>query len=119
MNEVIALLRQRAEIVIFDTPPALGVADSTVLAGKVDGVLLVVDSNRTRRATARAAAEALLSVGANMLGVVINRIKPQGADAMYMYYYPPHKDSTKQKSPKRGILRSPSMNSSGIRVGKN
>ncbi len=111
MNEVIALLRQRAEIVIFDTPPALGVADATVLAGKVDGALLVVDSRHTRRATARAACEALAGVGANVLGIVLNRIKPRGADAMYMYYYPPRKEAVK---PVKGT----SMKGAIIRVGK-
>jgi capsular exopolysaccharide synthesis family protein len=112
MNEVIALLRQRAEIVIFDTPPALGVADATVLAGKVDGALLVVDSRHTRRATARAACEALAGVGANVLGIVLNRIKPHGADAMYMYYYPPRKEVVKP-------VKSVSLKGSIIRVGKN
>jgi non-specific protein-tyrosine kinase len=123
MNEVIDLLRQRAEIVIFDTPPALGVADATVLAGKVDGVLLVVDSRRTRRTTARAACEALVAVGANVMGIVVNRIKPQGADAMYMYYYPPRKEGkdggemrSSNSSPRRG-LKVPSVNGNGSRAG--
>jgi capsular exopolysaccharide synthesis family protein len=116
MNEVIDLLRQRAEIVIFDTPPALGVADATVLAGKVDGVLLVVDSRRTRRTTARAACDALVAVGANVMGIVLNRIKPQGADAMYMYYYPPRKEDAKDSGSRRNGLKGPSVGRAGVRV---
>ena len=94
MKEVIDKLLERAEIVIFDTPPSLGVADTTALAGRVDGVLLVVDSRHTRRTTARAACEALNAVGAKMLGVVLNRVTVSGKDPLYMYYYPTRREVT-------------------------
>jgi len=61
------------ETVIFDAPPVLDGPDAAVLASYVDVVLVVVDP---RRSSARATAQAVSSlnaVGAQILGVVLNR----------------------------------------------
>lgn len=86
MGNLIEALQKQADIIIFDTPPILPVADATILAARVDGTLLVVDSGHTRRALARRGKEALAGVGATVLGVVINRL-PQPGKTSYNYYY--------------------------------
>ena len=104
MSELIAQLQERCDIVIFDTPPVMSVADATALASQVDGVLLVVDSGHTRRKMARLSYEALAAVGANVLGIVLNRVSIRGKDASYTYYYPQRKDNEQPSSkskPKR------------------
>ncbi|MCL4532371.1 MAG: CpsD/CapB family tyrosine-protein kinase, partial [Actinobacteria bacterium] len=48
MAALLEKLRGMAEVVLVDSPPALAVADPSILARLVDGVLIVVDSGRTR-----------------------------------------------------------------------
>jgi len=71
MEEVIAALRTRADMVLFDAPPVVAVTDAAVLGTKVDGVLLVVSAGRTRRDHARRARELLERVHVRVVGVVL------------------------------------------------
>ena len=50
---VIARIAATGDVVLFDAAPVAAVTDATVLATRVDGVLLVVDAGRTRRDVAR------------------------------------------------------------------
>ncbi|MBN1641272.1 MAG: polysaccharide biosynthesis tyrosine autokinase, partial [Anaerolineae bacterium] len=72
LERVLGELRERADMVVIDSPPVLAVADAAVLAPQVDGVLLVVEAGRTRRGAARQAVERLGQVGARVIGVVLN-----------------------------------------------
>jgi non-specific protein-tyrosine kinase len=72
MEEVIAALRARADLVLFDAPPIIAVTDAAVLGTKVDGVLLVVCAGRTRREHAQRARELLERVHVRIVGAVLN-----------------------------------------------
>ena len=85
MGEVIGLLREAADLVIFDGPPILAAADAASLAHQVDGTIVVVQAGRTRRASLRAALAALEQVGARTLGTVVNRIPSWDAPTAYSY----------------------------------
>ncbi len=84
MQDVMKLLCEQADFVILDSPPVLAVADASVLAAFVDGTLLVVDAGRTRRGRAERCHQALVAVGANILGVILNRYA--GHKESYYYY---------------------------------
>jgi non-specific protein-tyrosine kinase len=101
MLEVIEELKKRADLVIFDSPPVLSVADATILASRMDRVLLVVDSGYTRRGTAKRAKEVLLSIGANIAGVVVNRAVVKAEADYYDYSY----GSDGQKHPSKRRLK--------------
>jgi non-specific protein-tyrosine kinase len=75
MEQLIARLRNEADIVLFDTPPVVAVTDAAVLATRVDGVLLVLQAGQTRRDRAREARQKLEKVKANIIGVVLNNAK--------------------------------------------
>ncbi len=85
MAEVIALLREAADFVIFDGPPILAAADAASLARQLDGTIVVVQAGRTRRASLRAALSALERVGARTLGTVVNRLPSWDAPTAYAY----------------------------------
>jgi capsular exopolysaccharide synthesis family protein len=72
MEEVIAALKARADVVLFDAPPVVAVTDAAVLGTKVDGVLLVVCAGRTRREHAQRAKELLERVHVRIIGAVLN-----------------------------------------------
>jgi capsular exopolysaccharide synthesis family protein len=71
-DDIMAGLLREADIVLLDTPPVNAVSDAAILAGKVDGVLLVVNAGKTKRDAARRAKALLAKVNANILGVVLN-----------------------------------------------
>jgi capsular exopolysaccharide synthesis family protein len=78
MRARLAELRELADIVILDSPPVLAVSDPAVLAGLVDGTLLVADSDKTRAQHAQHMIGTLQKAGAHVLGMVLNRTRPSG-----------------------------------------
>jgi non-specific protein-tyrosine kinase len=81
---VLASIGEAADVVLVDAPPVSAVTDATILATRVDGVLLVVDSGRTRRDTARRATDQLQRVGARILGAVLTNVKAEKTQADYL-----------------------------------
>lgn len=86
MGYLIEALQKQSDLIVFDSPPVLAVADASVLATRLDGVLLVVDAGHTRRPLARRAAEALQAVNAHLLGVMLNRVDAKAKGYGYYYY---------------------------------
>ncbi len=68
-------VREKFNYVILDAPPINGCSESRVLGPKVDGVLLVLESGKTRRQVAVRAKQELEDAGAKVLGVVLNKRK--------------------------------------------
>lgn len=75
MQEIIARLQERADVVIFDAPPILAVTDAAVLATRVDGVLLVINAGGTKREQMQKAHALLKKVNAPLIGAVLNNVK--------------------------------------------
>jgi capsular exopolysaccharide synthesis family protein len=90
MDSLVSKLKETADFIIIDGPPFF-VADTMVLASKVDGVLMVVRPTHTRRSLAKASMERIKLVGARVVGIVLNRIPLRGADyyagESYLYTY--------------------------------
>ena len=61
--------------VIIDSPPYGLISDAGVLAGQVDGVLLVCWADRSRKHSLRHATQQLEDIGANVMGVVVNAVR--------------------------------------------
>jgi Mrp family chromosome partitioning ATPase len=73
MRQVLADLLAYSDIVIVDSPSAIGVTETSVLSHQVDGVLLVIEANKTSRDVVQQAIANLRQVGANLLGAVLNK----------------------------------------------
>jgi len=87
MEQLLLTLQKIADFVIFDTPPVLTVTDSTILAPKVGGTLLVVDTGNTRRSTLMQASELLNNSNGHIYGVVLNRLQASRRGYYNYYYY--------------------------------
>ena len=85
MRNLLDELGQYADLVLIDCPPVFPIADATILASMVDGVVLVVRAHSTRRQEMRDAVESLCKVGCRMLGVVLNGVP--GQNGRYYKYY--------------------------------
>lgn len=89
MMQVVEDLLKEVEVIVFDSPPVLTVADATILAPRMQGTLLVVESGKTRRAALSQSFERLSNANAHLLGVVINKLNPRRLRG-YGYYYKYH-----------------------------
>ena len=85
MFQIISNIKMESDVVIFDSPPLTAVTDAAVLSKHVDGVILVISLGKTRLAAARQAVQQLQQVGANILGVVVNRINSSKSPYHYAY----------------------------------
>lgn len=87
MGVLVEALKQQFDLVLFDSPPSLVVADGAILGSRVDGVILVTDVGQTHRKAAQQVVDELRRARANLLGVVINRVDTSGAGYGYGYGY--------------------------------
>jgi capsular exopolysaccharide synthesis family protein len=72
MKDLVQNLRERYDVVLFDSPPVLAVTDPAVLATLSDGVVMVASAGNTRVEALERAVEVLKGVGARLLGIVLN-----------------------------------------------
>ena len=71
MEQIIAQLVDRADIVLFDAPPVMAAADAAILGAKVDGVLLVIQAGKTRRDHSERARELLEKAKVRIVGAAL------------------------------------------------
>jgi polysaccharide biosynthesis transport protein len=64
----------------------MAVTDSSVLAPRVDGVLMVMQPGKTKLAAAKQAIDQLKRGGANVIGVVLNNVEISRTSYKYAYY---------------------------------
>jgi len=70
-------IAERFGLVLFDSPPILAANDALLLAGIVDGVLLVVGAGSADREEVRRAKEQLEPIGTPLIGAVLNQFDPK------------------------------------------
>jgi succinoglycan biosynthesis transport protein ExoP len=85
MSDLIAELKLHYDILLFDSPPMLGVSDASVVASEVDQAIIVVQHRRFPRAMLTRVKHAILGVGGTVLGVVLNNVDLKH-DQNYSYY---------------------------------
>ena len=91
MDDILTQAKGIGDSVIIDSPP-FAVSDATVLAAKVDGVLLVLQPGQISFGVARAIVEQLERANATIVGIVLNRIPIQKGQYYggYRYYNAPY-----------------------------
>ncbi len=87
------------DLVIYDTPPTLGLADGRLLAAHTDGVVLIAGLGRTDRSVLMQALDGMKISSATVLGVVANGVKGYTTSSYYHYqnYYAPESEVLKAK----------------------
>ncbi len=84
-DRLIAELRTKADIIIFDSPALLPVSDTITMAPKMDGVLFVVRTFWTPLKAAKQALNQLQRIGSRLYGGILNGASHTGK--YYPYYY--------------------------------
>lgn len=83
MRHLISTLEENCDLVLFDSPPVLAVADASVMGRHTGGAILVVDGNSTPRSAVARAKEELERTGGVLIGAVLNSVDPSKSP----YYY--------------------------------
>jgi capsular exopolysaccharide synthesis family protein len=73
------------DLVIVDSPPILGLADTPLIASKAMGTLMCVESGKTRTRAASEALSRLIQADANVVGAVLTRYKHDASGYGYGY----------------------------------
>ena len=85
-----AILHEAAsnyDVVVVDSPPILGLADAPLMSALVDGVVFVVEAERSRRGALKAALRRLRAMRPVLLGSVLTKFNPLKASNRYSEYY--------------------------------
>ena len=92
--------------VLFDSPPALQVADSVILASKIDGIVLVVSAGETPRESLTMAVNRLAQSHGHVFGCILNGVTESSGyyqGDKYRYHYKYHRnrsdDADEQEAP--------------------
>ncbi|MDN7226410.1 CpsD/CapB family tyrosine-protein kinase [Planococcus liqunii] len=86
MDALIHQLSNMYDLVIFDAPPVLSVADGQILANKCDGTILVINSGYTKKEMALKAKEAIEFANSRIIGAVLNNFILSKESGYYQYY---------------------------------
>ncbi|MDB5301107.1 MAG: Tyrosine-protein kinase EpsD [Phycisphaerales bacterium] len=73
-SELLELLAEEYDHIIVDSPPVMGPADARIIAASCDVTLLVLRADRSTRKLALLARDGLVSVGAHVIGVIVNGV---------------------------------------------
>lgn len=86
MRRLLEQLRDRFAYIIIDSPPASSFADAGILSTLVDGVMIVVHSERSSRVVVQRVKQRLQELGAHIYGIVLNHVDLQSDDYYSGYY---------------------------------
>ncbi|MDW0112995.1 CpsD/CapB family tyrosine-protein kinase [Sporosarcina saromensis] len=86
MKDLMEELRKIYDIIIFDAPPLLSVADAQILSNTCDGTILVVNTKQTQKESVLKSKDLLNSAKSNVLGVILNNYVMDRNQGYYNYY---------------------------------
>ena len=87
MRNIMEQLRQQYDLVIYDTPPLLGLADASLLAPLTAGIAIVTRMDKTDRAMLMQTLDQLKLSRTQVLGAICNGVKDYKATTSYYHYY--------------------------------
>jgi polysaccharide biosynthesis transport protein len=103
MQTLVEAAINQYDIIILDSPPVLSFADALILSAFADGVILVVNSQKSPRSLVQKASRAIQQGNARLLGVVLNSLDLKEHEYTYHtygynhYYGQQHKASSLHK----------------------
>lgn len=100
MKNVLQRAKEQYDYVLIDTPPVVPVTDALIVSRFVDGMILVIASAEVKVEMARDVKNQLVNAGANILGVVLNKVRSEHHGYGYGYYYYYGNDGEKHKKSK-------------------
>lgn len=85
MKDLLAEMKLRYDFIIIDTPPIIPLTDAAALGVNVDGVVMVVQTNRTKKEVVTQAEHLLQQAGCNLLGFILTNVEYYIPSYYYKY----------------------------------
>lgn len=95
MKNLVSELREKYDYVFIDSPPICRLNDACIIAQYVDGTVLVNASKEIDPKVAKLTLEKLKKVGANIIGVVLNKFRAEQYNYYSYYSYYGYDDNRK------------------------
>ncbi|MFC0588673.1 GumC family protein [Novosphingobium aquiterrae] len=87
IEQILEEAKAAYDVIVIDSPPILGLADSPLMSALVDGVVFVVEADRNRRGSLKTSLRRLRAMRPVMLGAVLTKFNPTKAGNRYSEYY--------------------------------
>ena len=87
MEDILQTAARQFDVVVIDSPPILGLADAPLMSALVDGVIIVVEADRSRRGALKSALRRMRAMRPVLLGAVLTKFDPLKAGNRYSEYY--------------------------------
>lgn len=87
LANLIEYLRERYDYIILDTPPVSAVVDPIIVSPLADGVLFIVEAERTKKSIIKESIQQLEHANVNIIGLVLQSVKDRHSKYSYKYYY--------------------------------
>lgn len=105
MQDFIDQVSKYYDRVLLDAPPIGIVTDAAILTTMVEGVIFAIAAKEAPIEAAKHAKELLETVGANIIGVILNKV-PTGRSGYYSYkYYQDYYEEDTEKPKRRKLFR--------------
>ncbi len=101
MQEMIASLSSRFDIIICDSPPILSVTDSLILDSMLDSTIMVARAGKTTYDAALKGIKALLNLKSHIVGLVINAFDVKKNEYSYYRYHNYYYAEEEHEAPKK------------------
>ena len=87
MEDILQTAARQFEVIVVDSPPILGLADAPLMSALVDGVIIVVEADRSRRGALKSALRRLRAMRPVLLGAVLTKCDPLKSANRHSEYY--------------------------------
>jgi capsular exopolysaccharide synthesis family protein len=87
LRSLLSDLETRYDLVIFDGPPVVGLADVPILASAIQETVLVIQARKSRRRVVMSALRRLRTSRNAIVGVILTKFDHRSADYAYTYAY--------------------------------
>ncbi len=84
VKSMVKELGEKFDLVIFDSPPLMGISDTSIMAREVDGILLVLGYRKFPKEVAYRAVKTIENIEGNLIGAILNEVNLKRDD---FYYY--------------------------------
>ena len=85
MKNLISQLKEKFDYIIFDTPPIVTVTDAGLLGAQTDGVIMVIQANRTQKGVVKHGESLLKQAQAKILGYILTNVQYHIPAYIYRY----------------------------------
>jgi capsular exopolysaccharide synthesis family protein len=87
LTEFFAARRSEFDVIVVDSPPVIGLADSPLLSRHSDKVIFVVEASRAHYGQVKSAIRRMRNHGASVLGAIVSKYDAQTSGYGYQYGY--------------------------------